>query len=67
MLLENEDLADERKWRVERPISFIKDGLKFRKFMLRGLEKVKGEWSLIAAVYNLMVIRKIIMERGIKI
>ena len=32
----------------------IKQGREFRQFLLRGLEKVQGEWSLICAGHNLL-------------
>ncbi len=31
----------------------IKHVMKFRQFLLRGLEKVKGEWDLVCIAYNL--------------
>ena len=32
---------------------FIKSVLGFRQFLLRGLENVRGEWSLVAMAWNL--------------
>lgn len=32
----------------------IKEGRGLRRFLLRGLEKVDGEWHLIAATHNLL-------------
>ena len=32
----------------------VKEGRGFRQFLLRGLEKVNGEWSLICAGHNLL-------------
>ena len=37
----------QRKWRAEAPIGWIKEALGFRRFSVRGLERVRGEWSLV--------------------
>src|SRR5216683_3353113 len=42
-----------RKHVAEPPFGFIKQGLGFRQFLLRGLEKVSGEWKLVTLAYNL--------------
>ena len=42
-----------RKHVAEPPFGFIKQGLGFRQFLLRGLEKVSGEWKLVTMAYNL--------------
>lgn len=42
-----------RKHVVEPPYGFIKQSLGFRQFLLRGLEKANGEWSLVTTAYNL--------------
>ena len=39
---------------VEPVFGQIKQGRGFRQFLLRGLEKVKGEWSLICTGHNLL-------------
>ncbi len=39
---------------VEPVFGQIKQGRGFRQFLLRGLEKVGGEWSLICAGHNLL-------------
>ena len=39
---------------VEPVFGQIKQGRGFRQFLLRGLEKVSGEWSLICAGHNLL-------------
>ena len=39
---------------VEPVFGQIKQGLGFRQFLLRGLEKVNGEWSLICTGHNLL-------------
>lgn len=42
-----------RKQTVEPVFGIIKQVLGIRQFLLRGLEKVSGEWSLIALAYNM--------------
>ena len=41
-----------RKTSVEPAFGIIKHVLGFRQFLLRGLEKVSGEWQLVALAYN---------------
>jgi transposase len=41
-----------RKQTVEPVFGIIKQGLGFRQFLLRGLKKVDGEWSLVVLAYN---------------
>lgn len=57
---EDKKLLKSRKSIIESVIGFIKSHLRFRRFLLRGLEKVKGEWSLIAVAHNLIKIWRII-------
>ena len=42
-----------RKWLSEGPNGWVKEGLGFRRFSLRGLEKVRGEWHLVCMALNL--------------
>jgi hypothetical protein len=42
-----------RKQVVEPVFGIIKSVIGFRQFMLRGLEKVSGEWTLVCLAYNL--------------
>lgn len=42
-----------RKQTVEPVFGIIKSVLGFRRFLLRGIEKVSGEWSLVTLAYNL--------------
>lgn len=42
-----------RKQTVEPVFGVIKSALGFRRFLLRGIEKVEGEWSLVGLAYNL--------------
>jgi len=43
-----------RKVIVEPVFGHIKEARGFRRFLLRGLQKVRGEWSLIALTHNLL-------------
>ena len=43
---------------VELVFGQIKQGRGFRQFLLRGLEKVQGEWSLICTGHNLLKLFK---------
>jgi hypothetical protein len=43
-----------RKVIIEPVFSQIKAGLGFRDFLLRSLEKMKGEWNLVCLVHNLL-------------
>jgi len=42
-----------RKTQGERPFAEIKQAMGFRRFMLRGRDKVVGEWNLVSAAHNL--------------
>lgn len=42
-----------RKQTVEPVFGILKEQMKFRRFQLRGLANVRGEWSLVAAAHNL--------------
>ena len=42
-----------RKWISEGPNGWIKEALGFRRFSLRGVEKVRGEWHLVCLALNL--------------
>ena len=53
--LETEDAKAKyklRKQTVEPVFGIIKSVLGFRRFSLRGLKKVKSEWTLLALAYN---------------
>ena len=45
-------LYAQRKWLAEAPIGWIKEALGFRRFSLRGLDKVQGEWDLVCLALN---------------
>ena len=42
-----------RKWISEGPNGWVKEVLGFRRFSLRGVEKVRGEWHLVCLALNL--------------
>jgi len=42
-----------RKTQGERPFAEIKAVMGFRRFMLRGVHKIRGEWDLVCAAFNL--------------
>jgi len=48
-----------RKCMVEPVFGQIKQARGFRQFLLRGLEKVRGEWALICMTHNLLKFHKI--------
>jgi transposase len=41
-----------RKQTVEPVFGIIKHAMKFRQFLLRGIDKARGEWGLVALAYN---------------
>ena len=47
-----------RKEIVEPVFGQIKQGRGFRQFLLRGVEKVKGEWLLVCATHNILKLWK---------
>ena len=42
-----------RKWLSEAPNGWVKEVLGFRRFSVRGLEKVRGEWHLVCLALNI--------------
>jgi transposase len=46
------ELLHQRQTTIEPVIGHLKHVLGFRRFHVRGLEKVRGEWSLLATAYN---------------
>jgi hypothetical protein len=49
-----------RKELVEHPFGTIKRGFGYEHFLLKGLEKVRTEWSLITLAYNLKRVLKLV-------
>lgn len=47
-----------RKEIVEPVFGQIKQARGFRQFLLRGMEKVKGEWRLVCATHNILKLWK---------
>ncbi len=43
----------QRKWLSEAPNGWIKEAMGFRRFSVRGLAKVRGEWDLVCLALNL--------------
>jgi transposase len=54
----NKEILAKRKQIVEPVFGIIKELLKFRRFTVNGLDKVKTQWSLICTIFNL---RKLFM------
>lgn len=53
MIKRNQKTFKKRKTTVEPTIGRLKEHHKFRGFLLRGLEKVRSEWNLVATAANL--------------
>ncbi len=51
-----------RKTIVEPVFGNIKHNLKFREFLLRGLKKVRAEFTLMAIVHNILKIAKFLKK-----
>ena len=47
-----------RKQLPEPVFGQIKEGRGFRQFLLRGVEKVRGEWALVCTAHNLLKLAK---------
>ena len=47
------EIVKRRKALVEHPFGTIKRWFGYTHFLLKGLEKVRGEWTLMTLVYNL--------------
>ncbi|HEX9936242.1 MAG TPA: IS1182 family transposase [Longimicrobium sp.] len=57
------ELQQQRKCVVEHPFGTMKRGMDFGYFLLKGLKKVRGEFSLMALAYNL---RRVIGVLGVE-
>ena len=51
-----------RSQTIETVFGIIKEVIGFRAFLLRGLEKMKGEWELVCLAYNCKRLHKIIQS-----
>ncbi len=45
---------------VEPVVGVIKSVLGFRQFLLRGLAKVRGEWTLVCSAYNVKPLPRLV-------
>ena len=54
VMTSSKGLMKQRRCIIEPVIGILKSQFGFRRFLLRGLNKVKAEWRLLAAAYNLM-------------
>ena len=52
---EGKTLRMNRSIQAEGVFAYTKTGLQFRRFMLRGTDKVGAEWSLLAMAYNILL------------
>jgi len=52
------DLYAHRKTQGERPFAEIKQTMRLRRFALRGLAKVTGEWDLVCAAANILTLHR---------
>ena len=50
---EGKRIYSRRNHTVETAFGIIKEVMGFRSFLLRGVEKVSGEWELVCLSYNL--------------
>jgi transposase len=62
---QHRELVRRRKSIIEPVFGYLKSQLRFRRFLMRGLEKVTGEWSLMATVYNLRKLTKLLAGKPI--
>lgn len=53
-----------RKQTVEPVFGIIKQVMGFRQFLLRGLQKVHGEWELVTLAYNMKRFRSLKLALG---
>lgn len=51
-----------RKTQGERPFAEIKQTMRFRQFVLRGVAKVRGEWNLVCAAANVLTLYRVSAE-----
>ncbi len=53
------ELYAHRKTQGERPFAEIKQRMRFQRFALRGVAKVKGEWDLVCAAANVLTLHRV--------
>ena len=61
----NKKFIDKRKEIVEHPFGTIKRSFGYTYFLLKGIEKVRGEFSLVCFVYNLKRVLNIVGTKGL--
>ena len=49
-----------RKWISEAPNGWVKEVLRFRRFSLHGIEKVRSEWHLVCLALNIKRMRGLV-------
>ena len=49
---ENRERYRSRKQTVEPVFGIVKEAMGFRRFLLRGLDKLEGEWALVTLAHN---------------
>ena len=59
-LSKHPEVRDQRREAVEHPFGTIKQWMNQGAFLMRGLEKVRGEFSLTALAYNLRRVLNIV-------
>ena len=59
---EGKQIYSKRMITVEPVFGNLSQNLGFREFLLRGLEKVKGEFSLMCSAHNLLKIARFLRE-----
>jgi hypothetical protein len=59
-LAQRPDILDQRRETVEHPFGTIKQWMNQGAFLMRGLEKVRAEFSLTALAYNLRRVLNIV-------
>jgi transposase len=57
---EGKEIYSRRNHTVETAFGIIKEVMGFRGFLLRGIEKVKGEWTLVCLSYNMKRLHNLI-------
>jgi transposase len=58
------ELLYRRQTTIEPVIGNLKHNLRFRRFQLRGIEKVRGEWTLVTTAHNCRQLWRRLLDRG---
>jgi len=59
---EGKEIYSRRNHTVETAFGIIKEAMGFRGFLLRGVDKVAGEWNLVCLSYNMKRLHNLIGE-----